>query len=111
MTPNDFRRIALSFAGAEEKSHMNHPDFRANGRIFATLSHAKMSLGMVKLTPIEQEMFCNSEPEMFVPVPGGWGRMGCTHVILKAAKKASVQRAMDAAWKLATTKKSSKKKS
>jgi len=33
----DFRRIALSFNGAEEGSHMGAVDFRVDGHIFARL--------------------------------------------------------------------------
>ncbi len=45
MTVADFRRIALSFEGAEEGSHMGNPDFRVGGHIFATLASAKQGYG------------------------------------------------------------------
>ena len=101
MTPNDFRRLALSFPEAAERAHMNHPDFRVRGQIFATLHYPDKSWGMVKLTPIEQEMFVRAEPTVFIPVKGTWGRKGCTSVCLKPAKKSSVRRALAAAWSLA----------
>jgi len=44
MTAHDFRRIALSFEGAEESSHMGAADFRVGGRIFATLASVKKGL-------------------------------------------------------------------
>jgi hypothetical protein len=38
MRAEDFRRIALGFEGAEERSHMGAADFRVGGHIFATLA-------------------------------------------------------------------------
>ncbi len=32
---------------------MGHPDFRANGRIFATLGYPQIDFAMVKLSPDE----------------------------------------------------------
>ena len=101
MTPNDFRRLALSFPEAAERAHMNHPDFRVRGKIFATLHYPDKSCGMVKLSPIEQEMFVRAEPAIFIPVKGAWGRKGCTSVCLKTAKRSTVRRALAAAWSLA----------
>ena len=103
MTPNQFRRIALGMSGASEGSHMAHPDFRVNGKIFATLSPDNKS-GMVKLTPEQQEEFMRANPGMFVPASGAWGRQGCTMVALAAADEATVGEAMTLAWQ-ATAKK------
>ena len=50
MTAKEFRRIALGLTDAIEGSHMGHPDFRVNGRIFATL-HPDNKFGMVKPNP------------------------------------------------------------
>jgi hypothetical protein len=108
VTSNDFRELALSFPEAVESSHMDHPDFRVGGKIFATLGYPEDSWAMVKLAPLEQEMFVKAEPKVFAPVKGGWGRKGATNVILKPAKKASVQRALAAAWSLAAPKKLAK---
>ena len=98
MTMDDFRRLALEFPEVSEKAHMGHPDFRVRNRIFATIWPAE-GWGMVKLTPGQQEMFVRSEPRTFVPVKGGWGRRGATHVILRNVKKASVRNALAAAWR------------
>jgi hypothetical protein len=103
MTPDDFRRLALSMHGAIESAHMGHPDFRANGRIFATL-HSDDQWGMVKLTPEEQQEFMRTNPEIFVPSSGAWGRQGCTNVRLAAARGATVRGAMLLAWQNAATK-------
>jgi hypothetical protein len=101
MTPNDFRKLALSFLEAEERAHMSHPDFRVAGKIFATLGYPNTDRAMVKVTPFEQEMLVRDEPSVFFPVNGAWGRQGCTSVNLKAAKIATLRRALAAAWQLA----------
>lgn len=99
MTPQDFRRMALTLPETSEESHMEHPDFRVGGKIFATLGYPRSGWAMVKLTPEQQEMFVKTEPGVFVPVEGGWGRRGATNVILKSAKKAGVRAALVAAWR------------
>jgi hypothetical protein len=109
MTPKDFRRLALSFPEAEERAHMNHPDFRVAGKIFATLGYPDRDWAMVKLTPVEQEMFVKAQPKVFNPCNGAWGRRGCTNVSLKSARKPTVQRALLAAWQLAAPKSLAKK--
>jgi len=81
MTARDFRRIALGMAGAIEGAHMGHPDFRVDGRIFATL-HAGLRSGMVKLTPAQQQDAVRDHPAVFEPEAGAWGRQGCTRVWL-----------------------------
>ena len=98
MKANDFRRIALGLSGAIEKEHMGHPDFRANGRIFATL-HADMKTGMVKLTPEEQTTFMRANPHAFSPEAGAWGRSGWTRVRLDAVDEETLGEAMTLAWK------------
>ena len=97
MTANQFRRIALGMSGAVEASHMDHPDFRANGRIFATLDHENVR-GMVKLTPEQQEAFIRNDPGTFEPASGAWGRQGCTMLRLSKADEAIVGEAMTLAW-------------
>jgi len=82
MDAADFRRIALSLEGAEEGSHMGAPDFRVGGRIFATLASQKQGYGNLMLTPEQQAEFAQELPEVFVPIAGGWGRMGMTHIRL-----------------------------
>jgi hypothetical protein len=98
MTPAEFRRIALALPEAEERSHMKHPDFRVGGKIFATLRYPDESHGMVKLFPDQQAEFVAADPKTFAPVPGGWGKQGCTHVLLETANKEKVKEAMRAAW-------------
>ncbi|RIK65851.1 MAG: hypothetical protein DCC65_11855 [Planctomycetota bacterium] len=98
MTPDAFRRLALSFPEATEGAHMNHPDFRVGGKIFATLWPDE-NWGMVKLTPEQQRMFVQAEPEIFAPIKGGWGKRGATQVRLHPAKKAVVKHALATAWR------------
>jgi hypothetical protein len=100
MDVNDFRRIALSLEGAEEGSHMGSPDFRVGGRIFATLAAAKQGYGNVMLAPEQQSAFVEELPEVFVPVAGGWGRNGVTHIRLAAVNEDVLAGALRTAWKL-----------
>ena len=110
MSADDFRLLALSMPDAIEREHMGHPDFRANGRIFATL-HSNDEFGMVKLTPEEQRVVIAADPEIFVPAAGAWGRQGCTNVRLRIAKVAPVRGAMLLAWEGTTRKPAAKRKS
>jgi len=98
MTPDDFRKIALSLPEAVEKAHMNHPDFRVRKKIFATLRYPDAGWGMVKLNPDQQREFIQADPDSFVPVTGAWGLRGCTNVRLRRAKKMLVESALSAAW-------------
>lgn len=100
MDANDFRRIALSFAGAEESAHMGTPDFRVGGHIFATLAAEAEGFGNLLLDPDEQQVLVDELPEAFLPVPGGWGRMGATHVRLAAVDEDVLTGALQTAWRL-----------
>jgi hypothetical protein len=96
----DFRRIALSLEGAEEGSHMGAADFRVGGRIFATLASQSQGYGNLMLTPEQQSEFVAELPDVFVPIAGGWGRMGMTHIRLAAANEDMLAGALRTAWKL-----------
>jgi hypothetical protein len=100
MNANDFRRIALSFEGAAESSHMGAPDFRVRGKIFATLASQHQGYGNLKLTPEQQADFVRELPEVFLPIPGGWGRMGMTHIRLAEANEDELAGALRTAWQL-----------
>jgi hypothetical protein len=110
VTPREFRQIALSFPETEAKSHMGHPDFRVAGKIFATLGYPDKASGMVKLTPVDQKMFVEAEPEGFRPSAGAWGRRGATNVKLALVKKITLRRAMAAAWELSAPPRLTRKK-
>jgi YjbR len=100
MNIQDFRRLALSLPGAEESSHMGAADFRVGNRIFATLAAAKLGYGNVMITPEQQAAFVEELPAIFIPVTGGWGRGGATHVNLGAASEDVVFGALQTAHKL-----------
>src|SRR4051812_23957160 len=100
MTPDDFRRIALSYDGVEEKSHMGVPDFRVGGRIFATLASQDEGFGNLKLTPELQQLLIAESPDMFLPIKGGWGRMGMTHIRLNEASERQMADVLHTAWRL-----------
>ena len=99
MTPDFFRRLALTMPEAVEAGHMGHPDFRVGGKIFATLGYPDERWAMVKLTPEQQEAFVAADPVAFAPVKGGWGRRGATNVLLGKAKVAGVRTALMAGWR------------
>lgn len=99
-TAADFRRIALSLEGAEAGSHMGAVDFRVGGRIFATLASVKEGYGNLMLTPELQADFLTGRPDLFVPIHGGWGRMGMTHIRLAVADEDSLRGALHTAWQL-----------
>lgn len=100
MTPADFRRIALSLEGAEQGSHMGSIDFRVGGRIYATLASQAQGYGNLILKPEQQAAFCDELPDVFLPIPGGWGRMGMTHIVLAKASEEVVRGALETAWRL-----------
>ena len=100
MNAADFRRIALSLEGAEEGSHMGAADFRVGGRIFATLAAQAQGYGNLMLTPEQQADFVCELPEVFLPIPGGWGRMGATHIRLAKASEDVLEGALRTAWSL-----------
>ncbi len=99
MTPAGFRNIALALPETEERQHMNHPDFRVAGKIFATLGYPDTTCGMVKLSPEDQHNFTKDYPDAFIAVKGAWGRGGATSVVLKAAQKDTLTKAIHAAWR------------
>jgi hypothetical protein len=99
MNIRDFRRLALSLPGSEESSHMGAADFRVGGRIFATLAAAKLGYGNIMITPEQQSAFVEELPDIFIPVAGGWGRGGATHIHLAVATEDVVLGALQTAHK------------
>jgi len=107
MTAADFRRLALALPGAEEGSHMGSADFRVGGRIFATLASQDKGYGNLMLTPELQADFVAEQPDVFLPIAGGWGRNGSTHIRLAQADEDLLAGALRTAWKLRVEKNSS----
>ena len=109
MTPNDFRKLALTFPEVIESAHMRHPDFRVGGRIFATLASVDQGYGNLMLSLEQQAAFVEEMPELFLAVPGGWGRMGSTHIVLASADEATMRGALQTACNLRHAKSSTAK--
>ena len=104
MTAADFRRIALSMEDVEEVLHAGLPAFRIGGRRFASLASQAEGYGNLTLTLEQQAAFVEEAPEIFLPIPGGWGRMGHTHIRLAAASEDVLTGALRTAWKLRVAK-------
>jgi len=100
MNAQDFRMLALLLEGAEEGSHMGAADFRVGGRIFATLASVKQGYGNLMLSPEQQAAFVEEQPDLFLPIAGGWGGMGATHIRLASANEDALAGALRTAWKL-----------
>jgi hypothetical protein len=98
MSQSRFRHVALGLPEVVEGAHQGHADFRLGNRIFATLGYPDDDWGMVKLTPEQQSVLVEAEPEIFRPVPGGWGRQGNTNVRLAKADPVTLQSALTMAW-------------
>jgi hypothetical protein len=108
MTPAAFRKLALSFDRAVEGAHGGHADFRAGGKVFATLGYPGNDWGMVKLAPEQQQMLVAAEPDMFVPVKGTWGLRGATSVRLAEVDARTLRSALTMAWQNVTAPKPKK---
>ncbi|WGD54404.1 MmcQ/YjbR family DNA-binding protein [Bradyrhizobium sp. CB1650] len=94
-----FRQAALALPGVVEGAHHGHADFRVGKRVFATLGYPDDQWGMVKLTPEQQALLVETEPGMFRPVPGAWGKNGCTNVRLAKADQVTLRSALQMAWR------------
>ena len=95
-TADQFRELALSLPGAEEGDHMGHPDFRANGRVFASLD-VEEEHGTAMLTPQQQRKMMQASPA-FAAAKGAWGKRGCTTIALADVKGDMVRAALTMAW-------------
>src|SRR5438445_4128647 len=100
MTAADFRRIALSLEGVEEYSHAGLPAFRVGGRKFASLASQAGGYGNLMLALKQQAAFVEEAPEIFLPIPGGWGKMGHRHIRLAPASEDVLTGALRREWKL-----------
>lgn len=109
MKASDFRRIALSLPSTEEGSHFGNPDFRVDGKIFATLSLEREGFGVLLLSPEEQAGMVADAPDVFSPVPGGWGDKGSTRVSLAKVTADVLEGALRLAWRRRSEKNQSTK--
>jgi len=110
MTAADFQRIALSLEGVEEYSHAGSPAFRVGGRKFASLASRARGYGNPMLTREQQTAFVEDAPEIFLPIPGGWGKMEHTRIRLAAAGEDVLIGALRTAWKLQIDKNSKRRR-
>jgi hypothetical protein len=106
-TADDIRRIALSLEGTMEAPHMNRTAFKV-ARIYATLPPDGLSAN-VMLSLDEQEFYCQRSPAVYVPVAGGWGRMGYTTLTLGMMEVDELREVLTSAWRLAQPKRRAKK--
>jgi len=100
MDANDFRDLALGLDGTEEGAHGGAADFRVGGRIFATLAHERLGFGNLMLSPELQQRLIAEAPGVFLPVSGGWGRTGATHIRLAEATPQQLLQGLQLAWNL-----------
>jgi hypothetical protein len=99
MTPDDFRRLALSMPESVEVYRRGHSEFRVERRTFASLEGPADTTAIVNLTSEQQAMLMHAAPRTFESAPGGWGRLGTTNVLLASAKDAMVKNALEMAWR------------
>jgi hypothetical protein len=64
----------------------------------------KRGFGNLMLTPEIQAEFVADAPDVFLPVAGGWGRMGATHIRLAKANRDVLTGALQTAWQLRVNK-------
>ncbi len=98
MSASRFRLTALALSDAVESTHQGKADFRVRKRIFATLGHPDENWGTLKLTAEQQSMLVAAEPDIFRPVPGGWGKQGYTNIRLAKADTTTLKSALAMAW-------------
>ena len=91
------RELALSFPETDEYPHFHLKAFRVKKKIFATLNE-KLKRVMVKLTPVDQSVFCAFDKNIIYPVPGGWGNKGATYIELNKVKKSMFKDALTTAY-------------
>jgi hypothetical protein len=97
VTTDSVRQLALSFPETDEHPHFERIAFRVKKKIFATLSEKDKTLNL-KLTLVDQSVFCAFDNSIIYPVPGGWGRQGATTVNLKKVKKSMLKDALTTAY-------------
>ena len=97
VTDETFRSLCLSLPETVELPHFDLASFRVNKKIFATVSVEKQR-AMLKLSLLDQSVFCSFDKNLIYPVPGAWGKKGCTYFELKKLKIAMVKDALARAY-------------
>ena len=85
VTVETFRSLCLSLPDTLELPHFDLASFRVGKKIFATVSVEKQR-AMLKLSSLDQSVFCSFDKNLIYPVPGAWGKKGCTYFELKKLK-------------------------
>lgn len=99
-----FRQLALSFPETTEQPHFEKAAFRSKKRIFASLSEAE-NIATVKLSEIDQSVFCEYDETIVYPVPNKWGKQGWTHINLKKVSKSMLKDLLTTAYQESVKKK------
>lgn len=92
-----FRQFALSFPETTEEPHFEKTSFRIRKKIFATLSIAE-KVAVLKLSEIDQSVFCSLDRTIIYPANGAWGKQGWTIVDLKRVRKNMLKDALTTAY-------------
>lgn len=86
ITPSAIKKLALAFDGATEEPHFDVISYRVKGKIFITVN-AKENRATVKLSPVDQSVFCSYDETIIYAVPNAWGKQGWTNVNLKTVRQ------------------------
>lgn len=98
MTIKQFVTLVLSFPGTEENPHFDRRAFKIAGkRIFATL-HEESGTVNLKLSPVDQSVFCDFGKKAVYPVPNKFGLQGWTTFVLKNVSKELMIDALETAY-------------
>ncbi|WP_333819287.1 MmcQ/YjbR family DNA-binding protein [Ohtaekwangia sp.] len=91
------RKLALSLPESSEEDHWGRPSFRVKKKIFLTLWPAEKR-AVVKLSTVDQSVFCDYNAAVFYPVPGAWGKQGWTNIELQKVRKDMFKDALNLSW-------------
>jgi len=98
ITQETFHDLALSFQGAESAPHFERTGFKVQGRRMFASHLAKDNTANIFLSPKEQSVFCEMDPEHIFPVPNKWGEKGATTFVLNQVSKELVLEALLSAY-------------
>jgi predicted DNA-binding protein (MmcQ/YjbR family) len=102
--PADFKQLALSFPGVEEQAHFEKTSFRVKKKIFATIA-PDSDIICVKLSEVDQSVFCAFDKTIIYPVDNKWGKQGWTLVNLKKVRKTMLKDILTTAYNEVAAKK------
>lgn len=97
VTPEKLRELALAFEEVVEEPHFEKSAFKVRRKIFLTMNEPEQQI-TVKLTPLNQNVFCSYDENIIYPVAGGWGRQGWTNANLKTTPEEMLQDLLTVAY-------------